>query len=328
MALSRVGSTPDGPLHYWRLVTVWQLNALAVAFVVLLGATYLTGLAVARVRDPRLCWPAARLVSFACGLAVIVYATCGSIAVYDQVLFSAHMAGHLALVMLAPALLMYGRPLDLLSAATGPTGRARLHRVLRKPVASVLTSPPVALALYTAVLVGTHLTGLMNVIMRNTWAGQVEHLVYLVTGGLFFVLIAGAEPLRWQLSTPARWLLLAIAMAVDTIVGIVLLQGSGAVHLAPAGFVVDAASDTKTGGAIMWVGGDGIMLVMMIGLVVGWLSRADTAHFDEPGWLEQARRATLSGHLDSDLSDEPGAVDDDDAARESYNAWLASLNRR
>ena len=90
----------------------------------------------------------------------------------------------------------------------------------------MLTAPPVALASYTAVIVGSHLTGLMDVIMRNTWAGQLEHLVYLLVGCQFFVLVVGDEPIRWRLAAPARWLLLAVAMAVDTFTGIVLMQGT------------------------------------------------------------------------------------------------------
>ena len=91
---------------------------------------------------------------------------------------------------------------------------------------SLLTAPPVALACYAVAIVGTHLTGLMDQIMQVTWAGQLEHLVYLVVGCQFFVLILGDEPIRWRLSAPARWLLLAIAMAVDTFTGVVLIQAT------------------------------------------------------------------------------------------------------
>ncbi len=68
--------------------------------------------------------------------AVVGFATNGSIAVYDQVLFTAHMAGHLALVMVAPALLVGGHPLTLLLTASPPAaartadeGRARTGAV-------------------------------------------------------------------------------------------------------------------------------------------------------------------------------------------------------
>jgi putative copper resistance protein D len=235
------------------------------------------------------------------------------------------MVGHLCLVMLAPALIVAGRPLTLALTATQGRRREHIAAIARGRVVSLLTAPPVALACYTAVIVGSHLTGVMDSIMRNTWAGQVEHLVYLLVGCQFFVLVVGDEPIRWRLTAPARWLLLAVAMAVDTFTGIVLLQGTRVVAMRTvAGLSVDPLSDTRTGGAIMWFGGDAIMAVVMIALVLGWLRRAGTPAGDESGWLEQARRATFTEHTGTASGE---SIDDEDAARLSYNEWLAALSR-
>ena len=332
-ALTRAGSVPLRPLFGGDtgaapLFTVWHLDAVALAVLVLAAAWYLTGVALVPVRSPGTRWPIRHTLLFMAGLAVCAYATNGSIAVYDQVLFTAHMVGHLALVMVGPALIVAGRPVNLALAASAPARRERIERVLRGRVVGLLTSPPIALASYTVVIVGSHLTGLMDTIMRNTWAGQVEHLVYLIVGCQFFILVIGDAPLRWKLGSPARWLLLAVAMAVDTFTGIVLLQGTHAVAMLPSSFPVNALSDTRTGGAIMWFGGDAIMALVMITLVVGWLRAADTDRGGEAGWLEQARRSTIAGHTgaEDDVANEQ--FDDDDAARASYNEWLARLDRR
>jgi cytochrome c oxidase assembly factor CtaG len=327
-ALSRAGGDPFGPLFGTALITAWQLDAIALAVIVLTAAAYLTGVALVSVRQAGRRWPLSRTLFFLSGLAVCAYATCGSIAVYDQVLFTAHMTGHLALVMLAPALLMLGRPLTLAVEAATPRRRDRLLRILGGRTVSLLTTPPVALATYAAVIVGSHLTGVMDTVMRNTWAGQVEHLVYLVAGCQFFALVVGNEPIRWRLSTPARWVLLAVATAVDTFTGIVLMQGTRAVAMVASPSVrVNPLSDTKTGGAIMWFGGDGIMAVFMIWLVIGWLRDAGTPRqADDEGWLEQARRATFAGHTGASGTDAE-TFDEDDAARASYNEWLARLDR-
>jgi putative copper resistance protein D len=166
----------------------------------------------------------------------------------------------------------------------------------------------------------------MDTIMRNEWAGQLEHLVYLVAGCQFFVLIVGDEPIRWRLGSPARWLLLALAMAVDTFTGIVLMQGLQAVHLMPSTLDVSALSDTRTGGAIMWFGGDAIMLVIMVALVIGYLRRVDAAA-PEQGWLAQARVAQFAAHTGASDGAQD-AIDDDDAARVAYNEWLEKLASR
>jgi putative copper resistance protein D len=324
-ALTRGGSsTLDQPLGGTALFTAWQLDAIALAVIVLAGAAYLTGVALVPVRTPGSRWPLRRTASFLGGLAVCVFATSGSIAVYDQALFSAHMAGHLALVMVAPALLVGGGPLRLAIEVAPQARAARLARIARGRVVSLVTAPPVALATYAAVIVGSHLTGLMNVIMRNTWAGQIEHLVYVLAGCQFFVLIVGDEPIRWRLPSPGRWLLLAIGMAVDTFTGIVLMQGTSAVHLASSGLHVDALSDTRTGGAIMWFGGDAIMALIMVGLVVQWLRTVDHVPA-EKGWLEQARGSAFADHTGA--ADTTTVDDDDDDARAAYNDWLAKLDR-
>ena len=327
-ALYRAGSQPSGALLGTTLFTAWHLDAVALVVLVLFGAWYLTGVALVPVRDGTR-WPWQRTALFFTGLAVCAFATNGSIAVYDQVLFTAHMAGHLALVMIAPAFLVAGRPLRLALSATQGATRARIERVAVGRAVSFLTAPPVALASYTVVIVGSHLTGVMDVVMRTTWAGQVEHLVYVVAGCQFFVLVLGDEPIRWRLSSPARWLLLAVAMAVDTFTGIVLLQGTRTVDMRPAhDLVVNPLQDTQTGGAVMWVGGDFIMAAIMSVLVLSWLRDAGRTR-DPAGWLEQARRATFTQHTGTESAEaSDGEFDDDEAARTAYNAWLESLDRK
>jgi putative copper resistance protein D len=323
-ALFRAGDNQTlGPLLSYRLITVWQVNAVALAILVLAAGWYLTGVALLRRRRPDYPWPVGYTISFVGGLAVCGYATCGAIAVYDQALFTAHMLGHLALVMLAPALIVVGRPLRLAVEASRPPQRARIERVLRSPAISLLTSPPVALACYAAVIVGSHLTGLMDTIMTVTWAGQVEHVVYLIAGYLFFALVVGDEPLRWRLPTPTRFALLAISMAVDTFTGVVIMMSLDPISMEPAhGLAVNPLSDTRTGGAIMWFGGDGIMALVMVALAIGWLRSSERLGHDRIGWVEQARIAALTERTGAAAA---GPVDDDEEHLAAYNRWLASM---
>lgn len=322
------GHAITGPLLSHRLITVWQLDAVALAVLVLAAAWYVTNLVRLRRRRPDLAWSPVYSLSFLAGLAVSGYATCGAIAVYDQALFTAHMLGHLALVMLAPALLVVGRPMRLAVEVARPATRARIKRVLHSPVVSLITAPPVALATYTATIVGSHLTGLMDTIMVHTWAGQVEHVVYLVVGYQFFALVVGDEPIRWRLSTPARWALLAVSMAVDTFTGVVLMMSTRPITMnPPPSLSVDTLSDTRTGGAIMWFGGDGIMAVVMIALVVAWLRTSGRAARDSTGWLERARVQTLSERTGAARPEDTRDFDDADEGHAAYNAWLASIAR-
>jgi cytochrome c oxidase assembly factor CtaG len=334
-ALYRAGDLPNGSLMSSRLLTAWQLDAVALAVLVLLAAWYLTG--VLRINRAGERWPVRHLLSFLAGLLVVGLATNSSIAVYDMSLFSAHMIGHLMLVMLAPALLMAGRPLTLLVQASTGRRRDRIKAILTGRVVSLLTAPPVALAGYTVVIVATHLTGLMDQIMRHSWAGQLEHLAYLLLGCQFFAVVLGDAPLRWRLTAPPRLFLLALSMAVDTFTGIVLLQSTVAVAMTPPpGADVTPLADTKTGGAIMWFGGDGIMAVIMVVIAVGWVHRPDSQQREAPGWLEQARQASFAQHAGAgqhagtdqapETEEHADDFDDDDQRLRQYNDWLRRLD--
>jgi cytochrome c oxidase assembly factor CtaG len=326
------GGEPSGPLLSRQLFTSWQLDAVAVAILLILAAAYLTGIAASRRAGQS--WPAQYTVAFLAGLLVCGLATNSSIAVYDMSLFTAHMIGHLMLVMLAPALLVAGRPLNLLLQATSGRSRARIERALLGRTVSLLTAPPVALASYTVVIVGTHLTGLMNDIMRYTWAGQVEHLAYVLLGCQFFIVVIGDAPIRWKLTVPSRLFMLALSMAVDTFTGIVLLQTKTAVHMNPPPDAhINPISDTQTGGAIMWFGGDGIMAFIMIIVAIGWIYGAEARGREPDGWLEQARRANFAEHTGTaqpperaDSESDSGDFDSDEQRLAQYNDWLRKLN--
>ncbi|HTZ43368.1 MAG TPA: cytochrome c oxidase assembly protein [Jatrophihabitans sp.] len=323
-SLYRAGHVPDGPLMSANLFTAWQLDAVADAVLLLVAALYLTGVAAARRNQRR--WPLPYTLSFLAGLVVCMLATNSSIAVYDMSLFTAHMIGHLMLVMVAPALIVAGRPLNLLLDATSGERRERIRRRLLGPTVSLLTAPPVALASYTVVIVGTHLTGLMDQIMRLTWAGQLEHLAYLLLGCQFFVVVIGDPPIRWKLAAPARLFMLALSMAVDTFTGIVLLQTKTAVMMSPPPSAhINPITDTQTGGAIMWFGGDAIMAVIMIVIAILWIHRPETAQREPGGWLEQARRANFAEHTGSAAADDED-FDDDESRLDQYNAWLRKLS--
>lgn len=331
VAWCRTGaSTNLPPLLSAALFTQWHLDVIALVFLAVPTVLYLGGVRIQHRRQPEAPWPLSRTVSFLAGIGVCVLATNSSIAVYDMALFTAHMIGHLMLVMLAPVLLAYGRPLTLLLDSSRQRRRERISRVLTGPVMSLITAPPIALACYTAVIVGSHLTGLMDKIMVSPWIGQVEHVVYVAIGMQFFTVVLGNEPIRWQLGTPARWLLVAISMAVDTFTGVILLMSARPITMTSVpGLAVNTLTDTRTGGAIMWVGGDGLMAAVMILMAIEWLGRPELRQRDRGGWLEQARQGAFSEHTGASYT-QPGQdpdhdFDEDELRLQDYNRWLASI---
>jgi cytochrome c oxidase assembly factor CtaG len=319
-----------------KWLTAWQFDAVATAAAVAVAALYLA--AVAGVARRRRHWPVWRTLSFLAGLGICLLAVSSAVGVYDMALFSTHMIGHLMLVMIAPPFLVAGRPLVLALHAVGNPWHNRFKRILRGPVLSLWFSPPVALATYAIAIVGTHLTGLMNVIMMQPWAGQLEHLVYVVVGYQFFTVAFGDEPLRWSLTPLTKLVLLGLAMGVDTFTGVVLFESNQPLAMQGLAGGVDPLGQTILGGAIMWAGGDGIMALLMMLVVVQWLRQPGLRRRAARGWLVQARNATLAAHSLRPPEAEahrPEArrapvvdVDEDEQALTAYNAWLHGLAQR
>jgi putative copper resistance protein D len=329
------------PLTGARWLTSWQVDRVATAVLVGVAAVYLACVASVARRGRR--WPVWRTLTFLAGLGICLLAVSSAVGVYDMALFTTHMIGHLMLVMVAPPLLVAGRPLVLALHAVGNPWHTRLKRFFRGPLVSWWFSAPVALATYLVVIVGTHLTGLMDAIMVHPWAGQVEHLAYVLVGYQFFSVALGDEPYRWSLTPLTKEFLLALAMGVDTFTGVVLFQSDQAIAMDGVAGGIDPVVETNNGGAIMWVGGDGIMVIVMIIVALLWLGQPDLRRLAASGWMEQARLSTFVTHTGGIRATAPAPgtstavgpvrrrapdLDDDDQALDTYNAWLRGLADR
>ena len=298
------------PLTGADALTSWQFAPLVSAVLTLMAAVYLSAAWVVGRRHPARPWPVSRTGSFLLGLAVIAVATQSSVAVYDDVLFSAHMVQHLLLIMVAPPMLVFARPVTLLLHATRNPLHTRLKRVLRSRVVSALTWPPAAMTLYGAVVIGTHLTPLMNLVLENPAVHQAEHVLYLVTGYLYFLPVIGSEPLRWRMPVFGRFLLLLATMPVDTVVGLVLMLASHELFpaYARAGrpWGPGLVADLHHGGLVMLAGSDLIMTVLAVTLAASLVRGPERSPVGLLGDLE-AYNAYLAA-LDSRHARETGRL--------------------
>jgi putative membrane protein len=127
---------------------------------------------------------------------------------------------------------------------------------------------------------------------------------------------------------------LFIAMAPDTVVGIVLLQSPHEMFPALAAdrpsWAPGPVHDLNIGGGIMWAFGDGLMMVFIVAVMLAYLTNS-SSHATAGNWLEGVRRSTLVGNLargaDSPTQLNDGTdLDDDEATLIAYNAMLKRLN--
>jgi cytochrome c oxidase assembly factor CtaG len=319
------------PAFGWQAVlTQWEFAPVVTVAVLAVGALYLWGAWRVRRRHPARPWPWWRTGMFLAGLAVVVIATQSGIGAYDDVLFWDHMIQHLLLIMVAPPLLVVGEPFTLLLHASRNPLHSWAKRVIRSRVVSFLTWPPFGLVAYVVTIVGTHLTGLTGVVLRDPLLHDAEHVLYLVVGYLFFLPLLGREPIRWRISYPIRILVLVLAMPIDTFTGLVLgyaTSGTYTVGPRPPG-ALGPVQDVHWGGAIMWIAGDAIMFALMLLVLLAW-SRERRASWGMSGWLEAARKSRFDEVVapggPAVARTGRGGIDDDEHLA-AYNAYLARLH--
>jgi putative membrane protein len=267
--------------HLWQ----WRLGWLPCVLLLAALVFYLAG--VARVPT----WSAARTVCFVAGIVTTFLATQSILGVYDMVLFSDHMIQHLLLIMVAAPLFAAAAPLDLASASLRGHAKAVVDGFIDGPVGRIVLSPLFAFLAYAAFIPATHLSGLMNLTMEHLWLHHLEQIAFLVVGYLFFRIVFGIERGPVALHPGLRLVFLMVAVPIDTFTGLALAMTShnpfpayDAYHRT---WGMTVLADVHLGGAIMWIGGDFLMLAAMIPATVIWVR------------YEEARTVELDARLDA-----------------------------
>jgi len=345
------------PFGWHAIISVWQFAPVVTGLSVATAAAYLWGVVRVGRRHPARPWPAWRTGMFLGGLAVVVVATQSGIGAYDDVLFWDHMVQHLMLLMVAPVLLIFGQPVTLLLHASRNPLHTWAKRVVRSRVVSFLTWPVFGFVAYATAVSAAHLTNIANLVESNQLLHNAEHATFVIIGYLFFLPIIGSEPIRWRLSYPVRFIILVLAMPIDTFTGLILSYGNagtpGVSAVGRPAWAPSPVADLHAGGAVMWVAGDLLMFALMMLVYLLW-SMDDRAAVSGHGWLEAARRTSLAnlvaahpahparpapsgGHADSSgapaaapevawTDNARGGIDDDEHLA-AYNAFLARLNQ-
>ncbi|HEU0131497.1 MAG TPA: cytochrome c oxidase assembly protein [Mycobacteriales bacterium] len=230
---------------------------------------------------------AARTRWFCAALAVLVVALCSPLATVSEERFSVHMAQHLLLTYGAAPLLAFAAPVTLALQALGPgAGRRRLLAALHSRVVRFVSHPAVTWLLFAGVMYVTHFSPLYDASLRNPVLHGVEHLLYLGAAALFWWPVVRRDPVPGSFPWPARCGYLFLAMPMQSFLGVAIL-GADRVLYAHYATRAGALADQHLAGAIMWAGGDVLMLSALACAVAAWF-RADA-------------RATvrLDAHLDA-----------------------------
>ncbi len=241
-----------------------------------MGGIYARG-----VRLQRRAWPWWRMALFFLGLAAFVLALASGIEVIAGDLFSVHMLQHMLLTIVAAPLLMLGAPVRPILRGLPAVVRARVVRPLAgnrvmRGLLHVLRHPLVAVGIYVGGLYLWHWPSLYDAAVENDALHALEHAHFFIGALLFWSVVIDPEPFKGTLPYAARIVYLLLAGAAqNTLLGGLLAFSSRVLYAhygaRAAVLGVDALTDQRVGGAIMWVPGDAIFLIAASGAFFLWL---------------------------------------------------------
>jgi cytochrome c oxidase assembly factor CtaG len=186
-----------------------------------------------RVRR-RIAWR--RLIAFAGGLAVIAIAVMSPLdSLADDRSFAAHMLQHELLLTVAPLLLLIGLDTQLLVPLTRWVIRPALrHRVTTRALRSV-TSPSLALALWSASVLVWSVPAMVALAYRNDTIHYAEHFQLVTVGLLFWAVILAPFPSLHRPNLARKVTYLAMVSVVGAGVAAVLAFNPTTLYGVPYG---------------------------------------------------------------------------------------------
>ena len=258
----------------------WPLAAIAVISVLYA----LGGRSSATPSDAAKRW---RGASFYVGLATLALVVASPIQAYAGELFWAHMVQHVLLMMIAPPLLLLGRPWPRVSrpvplAVRRPLARGFLVGRALAPARSTfrrLGAPAASFALFNGTLLLWHLPALYDLTLRVGPVHDLEHALFFGTALLFWVHLLPGATSRPRLGDASRAVYATGALLVSWVLAIVLgfapepLYGVyAALAQRPGGLT--ALADQQLAAGVMWVPASVPYCIVLVVVALRWLDPA------------------------------------------------------
>lgn len=207
--------------------------------------------------------------TFALGQLTLLLALVSPIDRLSDMLFSAHMTQHEILMVVAPPLVVLGRPGVALAWALPRLGR----------VTSRFGSAPVVALVAHAVAVWLwHVPALFEAALRSEAVHAVQHATFFGTAALFWWSIVRG---RWGRAGYGISVVFVFATATHTsVLGALLTVAErvwyplNAARLSGAGVGLDPVEDQQLAGLVMWVPAGVVLVLAALGLFAAWLGEA------------------------------------------------------
>ncbi|WP_437640473.1 cytochrome c oxidase assembly protein [Sorangium sp. So ce854] len=292
-------AAPGAPAGAGAGAGPWSSDELFVALA-------LAALALLHARGARAVWRragAGRGVSrrsaalFAAGLAALALALLPPLGPLAGALFSAHMAQHLVLTTVAPALLVLARPRAALAWGLPPSLTVRIARVARRAarlpgVRRALTHPLCAGALHVLAVWIWHTPVLYGAALESTAVHALEHATLLGTAVLSWRVLAragaGLDHGRGALYA------FVLSLQCGALGGLLTSSRTFYRPFEPSGLAAWGLSpmeDQQLAGLIMWIPGGAAYVVAALVLFARWVRAAERA-----AWAGLGATGAARGH--------------------------------
>lgn len=309
------GSAPDGPPTAASLLLGWTFPPLPTLAIVAALAWWRWAVGRVDAAHPDTPVPRRRSVAFALGLFAIAVALLSGIERYDTTLFSVHMVQHVLLTLVAPPLLALAAPITLLLRLSSAATRRRwILPVLHSRVVRIVAFPVVAWIVFAAVMWASHFTPLFDAALEDPIVHDLEHALFLGAGLLFWWPALAVDPAPWRMPHPVRAMYVFLQMPQNTFLAVVLLGATTALypHYATLDlpWLPSPLADQQAAAGIMWLAGDAIFLVAVLGIVWAWMRaerrdapRNDRLAADELAAIRVRERALADRRADRPVGD-------------------------
>ena len=184
----------------------------------------------------------------------------------------------LLVAVVGPGLIVLGAPWAAFRLAIARPGVAasashdRQSWLVSRPVLSVVAA--------NVVWIGWQSPVLFDAASANSAVALVEHASYLAAGLVFWLQLISSRPLRQRVPALRRVALLVGSVAAFTVLGMVLVFGSGVLYSGyanPAHHVMTVLADQQLSGAVLWMGFLPPAMVAAVALMMEWLRDEESA---------------------------------------------------
>lgn len=298
-ALAHGASQGPPPTDALGIALAWHIDVPMLLALMIAGAAYLSAARTVNVAHPGNPWPARRTAAFIAGLIAIALSLLSPIDTLSDDLLTVHMIQHLLLVSVAAPLFALSGIGTLALRVASPEQRSRyLLPFLHSRLVVALTFPVVGFMAFVGVMWGSHFTTLYNAALLDEGIHAIEHLLYLAAASLFWWPLLSPDPLRWRLHPGARFIALLAQVPPMSFLAITIIGASTPLYSAYLGrteaFGIDAITDQRMAGSLMWVAGDFALVLPVIAILVA-LVRHDEAEAKRiDAYLDRQRALAMS----------------------------------